>query len=225
MLLSNGEIGAPCGVPFLSFRARLVRRLPPLPSSSYHRHFQPRLDESKHSPVAHASCNALHQLGMRYLTEVVGEVCIDHFVAATVQRAVYPPDRVLGASSRPVSVLLRLQVRLEYRPKHQHSRRLRNPIPQARYAQGTELPWLLLRDQHLAHRSRLVGALPQIPRQFPDRTLHPVRLDVRDRHIIHSSRPTVAPDQPPCLQQEVLPPYLVDKGMKAPIRFFLRFRM
>ena len=40
---------------------------------------------------------------MRYLTEVVGEVRIDHFVAATVQQAVYPPDRVLGASSRPVS--------------------------------------------------------------------------------------------------------------------------
>ena len=30
----RGEIGDPCGVPFRSLRARFVRRLPPLPSSS-----------------------------------------------------------------------------------------------------------------------------------------------------------------------------------------------
>ena len=34
MLLNSGEIGAPCGVPFLSFRARFVRRVPPSPSLS-----------------------------------------------------------------------------------------------------------------------------------------------------------------------------------------------
>ena len=34
MLLNSGEIGAPCGVPFRSLRARFVRREPPLPSSS-----------------------------------------------------------------------------------------------------------------------------------------------------------------------------------------------
>ena len=74
-------------------------------------------------------------------------------------------------------------------------------------------------------RTRLVGALPQIPRQFPDPALHPVRPDVRDRHSIHSSRSAVAPDHPPCRRQEILPPYLVDKGVEAPIRFFLRFRI
>ncbi len=62
---------------------------------------------------------------------------VDHLVAARVQQAVDPPDRVLGASSRPVSVLLRLQVRLEDRRQNQHRRRLRNPVPQAGDAQGT----------------------------------------------------------------------------------------
>ncbi len=46
-----------------------------------------------------------------------------------------------------------------------------------------------------------------------------------DRLAIHSSRSAVAPDQRPCRQQEVLPPYLVDKGVKSPSGFFLRFRM
>jgi len=40
--------------------------------------------------------------------------------------------------SRPVSVLLRLQVRLEDRRRHQHCRRLRNPVPQAGDAQGQD---------------------------------------------------------------------------------------
>ena len=159
------------------------------------------------------------------LTEVVGEVRIDHFAVAPVQQPMNPPYRVLRASSRPVCVLLRLQVCLEYRPQHQHRRRLRNPIPQAWNAQWTELPRLFLRDEHPAHRIRLVGAIPQVPRQFPDPTLHSVRLDILDRHTIHSCRSAVAPDDPPRLQEEILPPYLVDEGVKAPVRFFLRFRV
>ena len=190
-----------------------------------HRHLQPRLDEAEHPSVAHAPRDALHQLRVRYLAEVVREVRINHFVAAPVQQTMDPSDRVLGASSRPVSVLLRLQVRLEDRRQHQHRRRLRNPVPQAWNAQGTELPRLLLRDEHLSHRTRLVGAFLQVPRQFPDPAFHSVRLDVRDRDTIHACRSAVAPGQRPCRQQEVLPPYLVDKGVKSPPGFFLRFRM
>lgn len=44
------------------------------------------------------------QLGVRCHAAVVRETRIDHFVAILVQQAVDPTDRVLGGSSRPVSV-------------------------------------------------------------------------------------------------------------------------
>ena len=49
------------------------------------RHLQPRLDEAEHPSVAHAPGNALHQFGMRYLTEVVGQVAVDHLLVPRVQ--------------------------------------------------------------------------------------------------------------------------------------------
>ena len=83
MLLNSGEIGAPCGVPFLVPSAPgSCGKLAAVPVLLYHRHLQPRLDESEHPSVAHAPRDALHQLGVRYLAEVVREVRIDYFVAA-----------------------------------------------------------------------------------------------------------------------------------------------
>ena len=211
MLLNSGEIGDPLRSPF-PFLARTVRAAcAALAVLLYHRHFQPRLDESEHPPVAHTPRHALHQLSVRYLAEIVGEVRIDHLMVAPVQQPMDPPHRVLRASSRPVRVLLRLQVRLEYRLQHQHRRRLRNPIPQARYAQGTELPRLLLRNEHLTHRFRLRRCHPSGPATVPRPT---------DSTPCASTSATVTPStpaapplrrtSPPRLQEEIQPPHLVD---------------
>ena len=168
----RGEIGAPCGVPFRSLRARFVRRLPPLPSSSSTRHLQPRLDEAEHPSVAHAPGDALHQFGMRYFAEVVGQVAIDHLVVPRVQECVDAFHRVVRTPLRPVGVLLRLQVGFEYRLKHEHGRCLRHPVPYAGNAQRPERAGLFLRDQNLTYRFRPVGPFPQIPRQFPEPLVH-----------------------------------------------------
>ena len=196
-----------CGVPFRSFRARFVRRVPPLPSSST---TGIPADESEHTPVAHG--RAMLFINSACLAEVVREVRIDHFVAAPVQQAVDPPDRVLGASSRPVSILLRLQIRLEVGIITSIA-----DVCATRWhgMQGTELPRLFLRDER---RTGLGSGPATVPRS----TLRTPRCH---RHTIDSSRSAVAPDQRPCRPQEVLPPYLVDKGVKSPSGFFLRFRM
>ena len=131
------------------------------------RHLQPRLDEPEHPPVADAPREALQKLGVRNLAEVVGQVALDHLVVPRVQQAVDALHRVMGAALRPIGVLLRLQVRFEYRLQYQQRRCLRHPVPDAGNAQGSELAGLLLRDENLAHRLRCIAPLLQLPRQFP----------------------------------------------------------
>ena len=63
------------------------------------------------------------------------------------------------------------------------------PVPYARYPQGPELAGLLLRNQHLPHRFRFVGAVPQFPRQFPDPAFHPDRLDIGEGLPVHPGGP------------------------------------
>ena len=225
MLLSRGEIGEPCGVPFRSLRARFVRRLPPSPSSSSTGHFQPRLDQSEHPPVTDASGQALHQLGMGNLAEVVGQIAVNNLVVPRIHEAVDAFHRVVGAPSRSVGVLLRLQVGLEYRRQHEHRRRLRHPVPDAGNAQRPRLAGLFLRDQDLPHRLRCVAPVLQIPRQFPEPATHAVCLDVREALSVYPDRAAVPANLPPGFLQEVLSPHLVDQRMEPPSGFFLSFRM
>ena len=111
---------------------------------------------------------------MRNFAEVVGQVTIDHLVAPPVQEAVNAFHRVVGAALRPVGVLLRLQVRFEYRLQHEHGRCLRYPVPYAGNAQWPELAGLFLRDENLAHRLRCIAPVLQFPRQFPKPASHAV---------------------------------------------------
>ena len=225
MLLSVGDAGDPCGTPLRSRRARFVRRLPPFAVVLFHWHGQPRLDEAEQAPVAHAPGHALHQLGVGDLTEIVREIAIYHFVVAPVEEPVDVSDRIQGASFRPVTVLLGFQVGLKDRPQYKHGRCLRHPVPHGWYTQRPELAGLFLRDQDLAHRLRRIGPFPQIPRQFPEPSLHTVRLDVTEALPVDPGLAAVAASQSPGLPEKVLPPHLVAQGMKAPSGFFLRFCM
>ena len=87
--------------------------------------------------VADAPGEALEKLGVRYLAELVGRIALDHLVMPRVQQAVNASHRVRGAPSRPVGVLLRLQVGFEYRLKHEQGRCLRHPIPDATEGRGS----------------------------------------------------------------------------------------
>ena len=78
--------------------------------------------------------------------------------------------------TRPVGILLRLQVNLEDGRQYQRRRRLRHPVSETRYAQRPELPTL------------------QVPRQCPQPPVHPLRLDVRDRLAVHPGCAAVATD-------------------------------
>ena len=225
MLLNSGEIGDPCGVPFRSRRARFVRRRPPRPSSSSTAISSHALTQPSSRPVAHATRDGLHQLRVGNLAEVVRQVGVHHLPVARPQQSMHAPDRVMRVSTRPIGVLLRLQVGFENRRQHQHRRRLRHPVPETRNAQRPELPALLLRDEDLPNRPRPVGPLLQVPRQCSQPPVHPERLDVRDRLAVHPGRAAVATDGLPGDHEHVIAPHLVAQRVEPEARSFLRFRM
>ena len=80
----QGRDRRPLRGPF-PFPARPVRAaLAALAGVLLHRHFQPRLDELEHPPVADAPGEALQKLGMRDFAEVVGQIALDHLVVPRV---------------------------------------------------------------------------------------------------------------------------------------------
>ena len=225
MLLNSGEIGDPLRGP-LPLPTRPVRTAATTaPVVLLHRHLQPRLDPAQQPPVAHATRDGLHQLRVGNLAEVVRQVGVHHLPVARPQQSMHAPDRVMRVSTRPIGVLLRLQVGFENRRQHQHRRRLRHPVPETRNAQRPELPALLLRDEDLPNRPRPVGPLLQVPRQCSQPPVHPERLDVRDRLAVHPGRAAVATDGLPGDHEHVIAPHLVAQRVEPEARSFLRFRM
>ena len=176
-------------------------------------------------PSLTAPGEALQKLRVRDLAEVVGQIAIDHLVVPPVQEANDAVHRVVGAPLRPVGVLLRLQVRFEYRLKHEQGRCLRHPVPYAGDAQRPELAGLLLRDENLPHRLRCIAPILQFPRQFPKPAPHAIRLDVREGLCVHPGGPAIAANPPPGFREKVLAPHLVDQRVEPPTGFILSFRM
>ena len=110
----------------------------------FHGHLQPRLDPAQQSSVAHAPGDGQEQLGVRDLTEVVRQIGIYHLPVARRQQPMHAPDRVIRVATRPIGVLLWLQVGLEDRRQHQRRRRLRRPVPETRHGH---------RELHIAAKS------------------------------------------------------------------------
>ena len=196
-----------------------------MPVVLLHCHFQPRLDPAQQPSVAHAPGDGPHQVRVRDLTEVVRQVGVYHLLVARVQQPVHALDRGVRVAARPIRILFRLQVGFEDGRRHQHRRRLRHPVPETRNAQRPELPTLLLRDEDLPNRTRLVGPRLQVPRQCSQPLVHPRRLDVRDRLAVHPGRAAVATHSLPGDREHVVAPHLVAQRVEPEARSFLRFRM
>ena len=110
----RSPLRGPFPLPARSVRAALAA----LAAVLFHRHLQPRLHQPEQATVAHAPGHAPQQFGMRNLAEVVRQIGIHHLVAPAVQQAVDAVHRVVRAASRPVGVLLLLQVRFDNRRQH-----------------------------------------------------------------------------------------------------------
>ena len=88
--------------------------------------------------IAYPTGYRAHQLGMRDGIEIAGQIRLDHLAMAIAGQSVLPTHRLEGAVTCAIGVLLRLQVGLKDRFKHQHRRRLHHPVPDRRDARGCQ---------------------------------------------------------------------------------------
>ena len=161
---------------------------------------------------------------MRNRIEVAGQVRVDHLMMPPAHQPLHLPHRLLRVALRSVGILLRWQVRLEYRIEHQHRRRLHHPVSYRRNPQRTLLP-IPLRYPHPPHRRGTVGLPPQLPRQLPKPLLHTPRLDALERLAVHTRRPARSAAAFEGVGQHVRPIHLVVELIEATLGFRLRFRM
>ena len=135
---------------------------------------------------------------MRYLAEVVGQIAVNNLVVPLIQKAMDAVHRVMGAPSRPVGVLLRLQVRFEDRLQHEQGRRLRHPVPYAGDAQWPEFAGLFLWDEDLPHRLSVCTSHPSVPAPVPQASA-PTPYDSMSAKVSPST-PAEPPLRRTCLQ-------------------------
>jgi hypothetical protein len=178
----------------------------------------------QHAPINDPARYRPHQFGMGDAPEVVREVGVNDFRAATEQQLFHLDHRLLGIAPGTVSVLLWRKVGFKDRGQHQHGCRHADPIPQGRDAQRPDLA-VGLRNKHSSDGVRSIDLLPESKRQFAEPPLHPIRLDVRKILTIHTRCTLVGEALRVAMSQDILAADLVVQGVEAITGFCLRFRV
>src|SRR6266404_346118 len=141
---------------------------------------------------------------------------------AGVEQSVDMPHGIQSAAVRAISVLLGLQVGLEYRFEHQYCCRFRDAI----FYRGNSERALTasgLVDHYPAYGLRLIRSAFQFLRQFVQPSPHPVLLDVLKLLVVYSCRALVGFAAVIGECQNVLPIHLVVQSIEAKTRRSLRF--
>ena len=169
MLLSSGLRTAPCGAP--------VARGPFLQSVQDVR-LQERFDQRQHGAVGDLFLQARHQTVVRDRVEVALQVGVHHVDVARLEQLIDPTQGVFAAASRTKPVAVFREVALEDRLDHVHHRRLHHAIAHRGNAQRSRLVRARLGDVNASNRLRLIRAVPQLIREFPERFRKPLaRID------------------------------------------------
>ena len=117
-------------------------------------------------PVCDPACHRFHQWSVRNLIEIATQVHIDHRRVPGVDQAVHGFDRVQRTYARAVRVLLQLQVGFEDWLKHQHHRRLHNPLAYRCDPQWSFLLAVWLRNEDPSDRLRPVRLVPELATMY-----------------------------------------------------------
>ncbi len=138
----------------------------------FHRRLQPLLDEAQHVPINDPTSDALHQFRVRDAIEIAREVRIAHLLVSGGKQSMNRFYRLLRPTLFPLGILLRLEIRFNYRFQHEHRRRLNDTVDNRRYPERAQLTVRLWNPDPL-DRFRPVGLPLQPVRQFPEPWLHP----------------------------------------------------
>ena len=134
------------------------------------RHLQPRLHPSQHPPVTYPAGDAVEQFGVRSLAEVVRQIRVHSLAVARIDQPMRLIERIVCASPWPIGVLLRGQVRFDYRRQHQQRRRLRHPGPVGRECPVPDTSRVVSSQSTPAEPPWAGRSLPSTPAPVPQTT-------------------------------------------------------
>ncbi len=161
---------------------------------------------------------------MRNAPEVVREIRVDDLRVTPEQPLLHLYDCLLGVWLGAVGVDFRRQIGLEDRHQHQQRGCHADPIPHARDAQRPEFA-VGFRYKHSSDWLRPVSLLPEGKRQFSQRSLDPIRLDVRKVLAIDARRALVRAALGIGMRQNVVAADLVVQSVEAIAGLGLSFRV
>jgi hypothetical protein len=131
-LLSRGLIGAPCGVPRLSSRLRVLRRLFPCSSVSSTAASSHILIRCSIAPSTTRRATDLSSSVWNTI-ELATQICVNNFSIPSVDQLVDLAHRVQCAPITPIGILFRRQIRFENRFEYQDCRRFHHPVSNGGY--------------------------------------------------------------------------------------------
>jgi hypothetical protein len=158
---------------------------------------------------------------MRNRVEVLGQVGIDHIRVASPEQVLDLLDRVSRRPVGPIAVGIGLEVRFEDRLDHKLDGSLHHAIPDGRDAERS-LTAAGLRDQNPPHRLWSIGLGPQFLTQTGQPFRQARRLDLLERHPIHTRSAVVVTSERVGVGENVLAPDLVVELIETELRLRLR---
>ena len=156
--------------------------------------------------------------------EVIREVGVHNFRAASKQRIMYLDCRLLGITARTVGVLLWWKISFVDRSQYQHRCCHADTISQGRNPQRSKLA-IGFRYPHSSDRLRLVALFSECKSQFAEPSLHPIRVDILKILCINTRCALIRTALGVSVRQNIFSVYLVVQGVETIADFCLRFRV
>ena len=178
MLLSSGEITAPCGVPCSGTHSWVSS------STLWPRNASTSVQDAA---IGHLAGHKGQQAVFRDRVEVALQVGVNHMDVSRLQQFIHTSQRVLTPHARPKAVALCGEVPLVDRFQHHAQCRLDHPVLDGRDSQWTHLLASRLREcsasgSPAGGRFRSAGLRSGVPGSRPDCSR------ILDGHVIHPRR-------------------------------------
>ena len=185
------------------------------------RRLQPQLDELKHPTVAHPARDAFHQLRMRNVVEVFGQVSIDDQRVVLPQGLVDASHRLLGTAPGTIPIRTVVEVSLEDGFENQLGGGLHHAVSDSRDPERPFVDTTGFRDHDPLDGLGAVSSSSQLFVDLAEPPLHSVRFNVLERLPVDACSAAVAPALRIGEGEDIHPRHLVVEEVKSTARLLL----